>query len=264
MFPQRLKALTWLRFFSERGFTKHYTINIIISQRKSYYRVQYSKLEHYASQPRLDRFLQACDNSKSKTQDLYRLNLQVSQAFYPVLNLFEIFLRNMLNYKLSGYFSDPNWIRNQKNGFMDDSSLENSRFFLKKCVVTSEKLILKKGGTVSSDKVIAEQSMSFWTSLFDVHHYRLIGGIPIQCFVHKPKSVNRSSISQKLNQIRSFRNRVYHNEPICFYEDAVNFKQSLQIQSNIYLLLSWIDSDLVEYVQSYDSINSKIKNIELL
>lgn len=226
--------------------------------------MQYSKFEHFVSQPRLDRFLQACDNSKSKAQELYRLNLRVSQAFYPVLNLFEIFLRNILNVKVSAYFSDPKWIINQKNGFMNDNSLQGSKYFLKNSILISEKTIRRKGGSVSSGKVIAEQSLSFWTSLFDVHHYRLIGGVPIQCFEHKPKSENRSSISKKLNRIRTFRNRIYHNEPICFSDDKIDFQQALQTQRNIYLLLEWIDPELVNYVQSYDSINSRIKTINQL
>ena len=223
--------------------------------------MHYSKLEYFVSQPRLDRFLQACDNSKSKAQELYRVNLRVSQAFYPVLNHFEISLRNILNYKISGYFSDPNWIINQKNGFMNHDSLQSSRYFLKNSVLSSERTIRRKGGSISSGKVIAEQSLSFWTSLFDVHHYRLIGGVPIQCFNLKPKNENRSSISQKLNRIRTFRNRIYHNEPICFNANRIDFQQALQIQSDIYLLLGWIDVELVQYVQSFDSINSRIKNL---
>ncbi len=128
--------------------------------------------------------------------------------------------------------------------------------------MSSEKTIRRKGGSISSGKVIAEQSLSFWTSLFDVHHYRLIGGVPIQCFSFKPKKENRSTISQKLNRVRTFRNRIYHNEPICFIDNRIDFRQALKIQSDIYLLLSWMDGELVQYVQSYDSINSRIKNFK--
>ena len=79
----------------------------------------------------------------------------------------------------------------------------------------AERTIRRKGGTISSGKVISEQSFGFWTSLFETHHYRLIGGVIIHCFPNKPNNVNRSVIAQKLNRIREFRNRVYHNEPIC-------------------------------------------------
>lgn len=101
--------------------------------------MKYSKLEYYASKPRLDRFLIACNNSKSRAQNLYRINLRVSQSFYPVLNLFEVFIRNTMNYRISGYFSDPNWIINQKSGFMNDSSLRKSGFYLKNRVKKAEK-----------------------------------------------------------------------------------------------------------------------------
>lgn len=70
--------------------------------------MEYQKLEYYLSQPRLDRFLVATGNSKSKAQKLYRINLRTAQAFYPVLNLFEIFFRNMVHYQVSSYFANPN------------------------------------------------------------------------------------------------------------------------------------------------------------
>ena len=93
--------------------------------------MEYQKLEYYLSQPRLNRFLIATGNSKSKAQKLYRINLRVAQSFYPVLNLFEIFFRNVVNYQVSSYFANPNWIVTEKNGFMNDPSLSPSRFFLK-------------------------------------------------------------------------------------------------------------------------------------
>ncbi len=141
--------------------------------------MEYNKLEYYFSQPRLNRFLLASGSSKTKVQKLYRANLRVAQSFYPVLNLFEIFLRNICNYQVSTHFANPNWIITEKNGFMSDYSLSKSGFFLKNSIISSEKTIRKKGGLVTAGKVVAEQSFGFWTSLFDPHHYRLIGGIVI-------------------------------------------------------------------------------------
>lgn len=188
--------------------------------------MEYSKLEYYLSQPRLQRFLHAGGNSKTKAQKLYRVNLRVSQAFYPILNLFEIFLRNAVNYHVSSYFSNPNWIVSEKSGFMNDRSLAPSRYFLRMCVQNAERTIRKKGSPVTSGKVIAEQSLGFWTSLFDTHHYRLIGGSPIQAFPKKPAQANRNLINQKLNKIRKFRNRIYHNEPICFRGSNIDFSEA--------------------------------------
>ncbi|MEO9476490.1 MAG: hypothetical protein ABJG41_13190 [Cyclobacteriaceae bacterium] len=127
---------------------------------------------------------------------------------------------------------------------MNDNSLRHSRFFLKNSVEKAERTIRRKGGAISSGKAISEQSFGFWTSLFETHHYRLIGGVIIHCFPNKPNNVNRSIISQKLNRIREFRNRVYHNEPICFNGSNIDFKEAEDIQDEIFEMLSWIDSDL--------------------
>jgi hypothetical protein len=57
--------------------------------------MKYQILEKYASVPRMNRFFIAT-GSKMGAMELYRANLQVSEAFYPVLNLTETFLRNSL------------------------------------------------------------------------------------------------------------------------------------------------------------------------
>ncbi len=223
--------------------------------------MEYSKLEYFISQPRIQRFLIAAGNSKSKAQQLYRINLRVSQAFYPILNLFEIFIRNTVNYQITSHFANPNWIVSEKHGFMNDNSLRHSKFFLKNSVEKAERTIRRKGGAISSGKVISEQSFGFWTSLFETHHYRLIGGVIIHCFPNKPNNVNRSVISQKLNRIREFRNRVYHNEPICFNGPNIDFSQAEDIRDEIFEMLSWIDSDLSTYAEYFNGINTKIDQI---
>ncbi|MBG6187072.1 Abi family protein [Flavobacterium sp. CAN_S2] len=220
--------------------------------------MEYNKLEYYLSQPRLNRFLLASGDSKTKAQKLYRANLRVAQSFYPVLNLFEIFLRNIFNYHVSAHFTNPNWIITEKNGFMNDQSLQASRFFLKNSILNAERTIRRKGGLVTAGKVVAEQSFGFWTSLFDTHHYRLIGGIVIHSFSNKPAEINRSAISQKLNRIREFRNRVYHNEPICFNGNVIDFTYAENIKNEIYEILYWIDADLIDYVEYFDAIDYKI------
>jgi hypothetical protein len=226
--------------------------------------VEYQKLEYYLSQPRLDRFLIATGNSKSKAQKLYRINLRVAQSFYPVLNLFEIFFRNNVNYQVSSHFANPNWIIAEKNGFMSHPSLTSSRFFLKNSVLKAERLVRRKGGIITPGKIIAEQSFGFWTSLFETHHYRLIGGVVIHCFPNKPPHVNRNILNQKLNNIREFRNRVYHNEPICFQGNTIDFSEARNIKNEIYELLAWIDTDLTGYVDYFNGIDIKIDVINNL
>lgn len=223
--------------------------------------MNYQKLEQYTSAPRLNRFLRAVGNSKVKAKRLYQINLQVSQSFYPILNLFEIFLRNAIDRQLKAYFEDDDWIITQKTGFMNHPSLSSSRYSLKNSITKAERTIRSQRNEISSPGVIAEQSFGFWTSLFDPHHYRLINGTIIHCFSCKPGHVNRSTISQKLNRIRKFRNRIYHNEPICFFDTHIDFQNAEKVREEIFETTAWIDKELLQYIRKHDSTNSKIKQV---
>lgn len=161
---------------------------------------------------------------------------------------------------MGAYFSDSDWVINQKTNFMSDPSLNASRFKLRSSVQNAERLINQKGGTITSGKIIAEQTLGFWTSLFENHHYRLIGGSPIKCFPHKPPVVNRTILAGKLNEIRLFRNRVYHNEPVCFLNDTIDFAHVQTVIQSIYDILNWMDPDLADYVSYFDNIHNKIKS----
>ena len=177
--------------------------------------MKYHTLEKYASVQRMARFY-AATGSKTEAVELYRVNLPVSQAFYPILNLTEIFLRNSLYASIENHFSNSDWIIIEKSGFMDSHSLARSGYYLKNCVIKAENKMLRKGISISADKVMAEQSFGFWVSLFEPAHYKLTGGSVIQSFPHKPARINRKAIFSILSKIRDFRNRIYHNEPVCF------------------------------------------------
>jgi hypothetical protein len=178
----------------------------------------------------------------------------VAQAFYPILNLFETFLRNSINDKLAIHFRDTAWIINQKRGFMNDPTLA-PKFGMKNKVLKAER---DTRGVVTPGKIIAEQTFGFWTSLFENRHYRLISGYVIRCFPNKPVTINRPDITNKLNAIRDFRNRVYHNENICFHNNTIDFTHAINIKNEIYNLLDWMDADLRGYVVLFDEVDAKI------
>ena len=218
--------------------------------------MEFEAFEIFVSKPRLARYLISCSNSQGRAMKLYAANIRVAQAFYPVLNLFEIFLRNGINEKLSNYFADQAWLVNQKDGFMNDSSL-GPKYWLKSQVVKAE---INLKGKFAAGNLIAEQTLGFWTSLFEPRHYKLISGVVIKCFPHKPSFVNRNSIAVLLKDIREFRNRIYHNEAICFIGTRVDFTHAIKIKTELYNLLVWMDADLMDFVHPFDSIDFEIEN----
>jgi len=225
--------------------------------------MEYEKLEYFISAKRLERYLVACNHSKVYTSRLYSLNMKLSQAFYPLLSMTEIFLRNSINNVLTAYFSDPNWIVTQKSGFMNDSLLF-PKYVLRESIHQAEHKIKERGDKITAGKIIAEQSLGFWVSLYYKKHYKLLKGSIIKCFPHKESGIKRHDIYQSLDHIRTFRNRIYHNEPICFDNKCISFRYPKLMKDEIYKIMAWMDPCLISYINEFDDIDYHINSGEKL
>lgn len=231
--------------------------------------MKFKDFRQYFSSARVNRYLVATGNSSAKAIRLYKANLIASQAFHPLLGVVEVVLRNRLNDILTVHFTDPDWIINQKNGFMSDPSLRfvhkrtghiRVNDFLKKEVSKAEKRLHKTGTPITSGKIIAEQTLGFWTDLFEVHHYRILKGTPIQIFRSLPTGHGRKEVNDALDQVRRFRNRINHNEPICFNGPSLDFTDALKVHRSIINLLSWVDPEIVKLFSDLDRVIKAIDN----
>ena len=229
--------------------------------------MKFKDFNQYFSAPRMNRYLSATGNSNGKAVRLYKSNLKLSQAFHPLLGIFEVVLRNRLNDILTSHFTDSDWIINQKTGFMNDASLtfffkqtgqQKTNDFLKREITKAEKRLRKIGTPITSGKIISEQTLGFWTDLFEVHHYRLLRGKPIQIFKTLPAGCGRKEVKDELDKVRRFRNRINHNEPICFLGNTADFSKALEVHNSILNILNWIDPELVKFSADFDSVHKTI------
>lgn len=219
--------------------------------------------QHYFSTARVNRYLLATENSPKRAIKLYKANLRITQSFHPLLGVFEVVLRNRINDILTVHFSDPDWIINQKSGFMSDPSLSyiqkktgqrKINDFLVSEVLKVEKRLRKNAIPITSGKVIAEQNLGFWTDLFEVHHYKLLKGKPIKIFGSLPSGFGRKEVNDELEKIRCFRNRINHNEPVCFANNNIDFSLAIDAYSSIINLLKWIDPILINFIDDLDRV----------
>ncbi|SFD77186.1 Abi-like protein [Chitinophaga sp. CF118] len=235
--------------------------------------MKFQKVSLYLSNQRIDRYLAATGNNKTKANRLYKANLKIAQAFHPLLGILEVTLRNRINAILTAHFADPDWIINQKYGFMNSPSLTNinrrtrqsrTNDFLKSSVEKAERRIRRLRIPIASCKIIADQALGFWTDLFELHHYRLLLGKPIQIFNHLPSGYGRSEVCKKLNNIRRFRNRINHNEPICFRGNTIDFTYAEEIYNECIEILEWIDPELISWIGDIDAVKIKIANAKTI
>jgi len=237
--------------------------------------MNYKKFELHFSKPRINRYYYAAGSSRTKAIHMYKQNLLVAQAIHPVLGIFEVVLRNSIDTALCKHFQDDNWILNQKNGFMTDSHLlfmgkQSQEFkrndFLKKEVLKAEQKLKMKylktpWTSITPGNIIAEQSFSFWTNFFEAYHFKILKGKPIQIFNNLPHGVGRKEIFQKLNAIRQFRNRINHNEPICFVNNKFSSLEIEAIHQSIYELLNYIDERILDFVKSIDQTEETLNHL---
>lgn len=212
--------------------------------------MKFNKLQRLLSVPRLDRYMIAAGGDKKRTVRLYRTNLKVAQAFHPVLGVFEVVLRNEIDQALQFYFNDPDWIITKKQ-------ILGGR--LTSQVIEVEKRLLAEGIAVTRGKVLAGQMLSFWTDMFGKPTFKRLQGSPIHIFRHPPPALVRKDASIRLNLIRQFRNRINHNEPICFKHNAIDFTQAVLVHQTVYEILDWIDPDVRRFLKGLDTVPNVLK-----
>ena len=205
----------------------------------------------------MGRYLNSCNGDVNKSIDLYKYNIQVSQALYPIISVLEVALRNSIDRELAKYFNDVDWLLTQRNKFANHPNLTYrdkygkvypDYFFLTKLKGAEDKLQFKKI-RITHGKLLSELTFGFWVKFFDISPIKILGGAPLNSFKNKPK-IKLASVNSHLNSIVILRNRISHSEPICFDKNGDLCLYTLQKHENdIFESLNWLDNDLAIWAQ---------------
>jgi hypothetical protein len=204
------------------------------------------------SKIRLSRYLNACKGDETKTISLYKYNILLSQALYPLISVLEVALRNGIDRELTKFFSDNRWLITQRNQFANhtgmvykgkDGNIISDHFFTEKLKKAEDKLIFRKI-PISHGKLLAELTFGFWVKFFDTNSIKILKGTPLQAFVNKPH-IKLAAVHSHLNSIVALRNRISHSEPVCFNLSGELCLITIQkYETNIIEALNWLDTDL--------------------
>lgn len=88
------------------------------------------------------------------------------------------------------------------------------------------------------DKVVSSVSFGFWTYMFTKVPFRLGNQTILQIFPNRQAGLGQKAIYKELQQIKQFRNRIAHHEPICF--DATGNKSMMYAQTNYAQILKYL------------------------
>ena len=197
-------------------------------------------LDYYLSAPRLYIYLKISDNNIERAIYLYKLNIKISESFYPVLSIIEVCLRNAIHENFKQYFNNEYWFRD--NLPADFNPIINEAI---------EK-IKSQNKKVNPDRIVAELNLGFWNRLFSKKYSHLLWKPLRLIFTNLPKHLRqRQVVANKLYNIRIIRNRIYHYEPI------IGDIRNIEVQYNSMIsFLHWIDGRLPSLINDIDRFNT--------
>ena len=194
----------------------------------------------------MERYFILYPNDESRAVKHYQSNIKLTEAFYTSLSVLEVALRNALSRELKTMTGRDDWYVI----FANTPGLTN----LNKYITQASKQIAGRHEQITTSKIIAELTLGFWVSLLNAEYERLLWKDLRRAFPYIPKKDRkRKNVPAPLNRFRAFRNRVFHNESICW-----NMKKVQEIHDELLLVLEWINKDLPEWLTEID----RFKNVQ--
>ena len=206
--------------------------------------------ERTFSEKRLEKYFKRYDGNTEKAIVHYRCNIELAESFYPCISTFEIALRNAISRELTVSFGREDWY----SVFATTAGLTN----LNKYISQANKQIAGRKEYASPSKIIAELTLGFWVSLFNVEYERILWKDLRRVFPNMPKTERqRKNIAPSLNRFRTFRNRVFHNEPITW-----NLEQLSKFHAEILTVMDWIHKDIPLWIAPFDRFDTVFQKVE--
>nr|QKW93829.1 hypothetical protein [Vitiosangium cumulatum] len=197
-------------------------------------------LETALSRPRLDNYRTSAADTPRIVMGRYLWNLALCKALYPGLQFLEVAFRNKLHDALKAHFGaaawfDLPWLSSREQQKVADAKVE----------------LQKRQTPLEPDRIVAELSFGFWTSLLSGTYDQVIWNqraVVRQSLPHMPNRLRtRRRISDRMHQIRLLRNRVFHYEPIW------HWKNLAQQYAELRQTLQWFEPELLHLLHMPDS-----------
>jgi hypothetical protein len=204
--------------------------------------MDWNELEKHFSAARLGRYKKARGGDTVKAASDYTHNLLLSEAMLPTLNVLEISLRNGIHTHLTRLYNRPDWW---------ESWVGNPKFsWQNKEVLKVKNSLLRRKEPQTPDKILAEMTFGFWTSLFNANLASILWKDLRLVFPRCPKNHRqRHNISKALNQIRDLRNRIFHHEPLLWLTPSLLDQHNLGTT-----VLNWVDPEITIWLGGNDRL----------
>ena len=210
--------------------------------------LNYTELENIISKKRLSTY----DNDLS----LYIFNAKLSENFFLLLQNLEVGLRNSIYnaFNLKYPNSDLFYLyeNNLKNRYLSKKEFHSRECWKMLCSVKHN--LAKQNITITNDKIISELNFGFWTKLLTDKHYsnmwrQIFNNVFPNKIVELDIDKTKVLVAKDFNELRNFRNRVFHYEPIFN-------KQPIQHHKKVLDSTKWMSLSLYKISKEFDDFNN--------
>jgi hypothetical protein len=203
--------------------------------------------EQVFSEKRMEKYLKQFPDV-NKAFILYRANIELSEALYPALATFEVAFRNAVHRVMTAQFGQEDWfaLLTATPGLGG----------LKPYISKASKQIAVRKEVLDPSKIVAELTMGFWVKLFNVNYERILWKNLKFVFPHWPKNQRlRKNVAPPLNRFRLLRNRIFHQEPVCW-----DLKNLQKLHDELVQVIGWIHPDLPQWLATFDKFDEVYKD----
>jgi hypothetical protein len=190
------------------------------------------------SQERLTKYMIAAGGDAEFSLKLYGWNIQISEAFFPVLSAAEVCLRNTVSARLIQVYGHRWWENTEFHSLIGSKG---------KGIVLRTRNRLLRNGYVTSGGMIAELSFGFWVQMLRPENVATIWTPLHSAFPDLPANFTYDQFYVRCDEVSKFRNRVFHHEPIIE-------RDVLREYGAIVELIKWISFDKGEWIQKYSRV----------
>ena len=190
------------------------------------------------SQERLTKYLRAAGFDQERALALYGWNIQISEAFFPVLGASEVCLRNIISARLVALYGQTWW---DDQAFLTQIRNSGTR------IVKTARDKLKTKGSVTSGRMTAELNFGFWCNMLLPRHEPVFWPDLHASFSDLPATVTYDRLYRRCDAVRDFRNRVFHHEPILHLNITKEYSQIIE-------LITWLSPDKAKWIKPYSRV----------
>lgn len=186
------------------------------------------------SQERLTKYLKEAGHDKERALKLYGWNIQLSEAFFPVLGAAEVSLRNIISQQMNRlhgpvWWENPDFIAHIGKGSVKVKAAARD---------------LKKRGKVTSGGMTAELTFGFWVNMLLARHEAVFWRDFRTVFTHLPPQISYGDLYNRCDSVCRFRNRVFHHEPILHRNLTQEYSQIIE-------LIRWLSPAKASWIKQY-------------